>query len=110
MCNKEQLTFGVSAWDMLTYSSGTFYDFQSLVPLAGRVAKELNDGDYVNSFFHRLVDDFILQGGGSTFDGTIGSVESFGEALSVERLAVRLHLRRAHGPRRARRARTPRWS
>jgi len=29
----------------------------------------VNDGDYVNSFFHRLVPGFILQGGGFTYDG-----------------------------------------
>jgi len=31
--------------------------------------KYVNDGDYVNSFFHRLADGFVLQGGGFTYDG-----------------------------------------
>ena len=31
----------------------------------------VNDGDYINSFFHRSVSDFIVQGGGFTFDSTL---------------------------------------
>ena len=29
----------------------------------------VNDGDYVNSFFHRLASSFVLQGGGYTYEG-----------------------------------------
>ena len=32
--------------------------------------KYVTDGDYNNTFFHRLVPGFVLQGGGYTFDGT----------------------------------------
>ncbi len=32
----------------------------------------VNDGDYVNSFFHRLAPGFVLQGGGFTFDANVG--------------------------------------
>ncbi|NLS97813.1 MAG: tandem-95 repeat protein [Planctomycetaceae bacterium] len=30
----------------------------------------VNDGDYVNSFFHRSVEDFVIQGGGYSTDST----------------------------------------
>ncbi len=36
-----------------------------------------NDGDYANSFFHRLVDDFILQGGGFAFYPDAGGNDMF---------------------------------
>ena len=32
----------------------------------------VNDGDYVNSFFHRLDPGFVLQGGGFTYDSVLG--------------------------------------
>ena len=31
----------------------------------------VNDGDYDSSFFHRVLDGFVLQGGGFTYDGGI---------------------------------------
>ena len=38
----------------------------------------VNSGRYEDSFFHRLVPGFVLQGGGYTYDGTFGQVEEFG--------------------------------
>ena len=35
----------------------------------------VNDGDYTNSFFHRLVDNFVLQGGGFAYNGANGPIE-----------------------------------
>ena len=32
----------------------------------------VNDGDYVDSFIHRSVDNFVIQGGGFTFDPNVG--------------------------------------
>ena len=32
----------------------------------------INDGDYTNSFFHRLASGFVLQGGGFTYDPSVG--------------------------------------
>ncbi len=32
----------------------------------------VNDGDYVDSFIHRTVDNFVIQGGGFTFDPAVG--------------------------------------
>ncbi len=37
----------------------------------------VNDGDYDNSFIHRSVPGFVIQGGGFTFiDGSIASVQA----------------------------------
>ena len=40
----------------------------------------VNDGDYINSFFHRLDDDFVLQGGGfKTTSPTFTNTSQFSE-------------------------------
>ena len=38
----------------------------------------VNSGKFDNSFFNRSATGFVLQGGGFTFDGSLGEVESFG--------------------------------
>ena len=43
--------------------------FDSLTPLTVQnFMNYVNDGDYTNSFFHRLMPGFVLQGGGFTYD------------------------------------------
>ena len=36
--------------------------------------KYVNDGDYNNTFFHRSIPGFVLQGGGFSFDNNVGPV------------------------------------
>ncbi len=52
----------------------------------------VNSGRYEDSFFHRLIPGFVLQGGGFTFDGSVGAVEKF-DAIQNEYDASRSNLR-----------------
>ena len=43
--------------------------FEDTAPLTvANFLQYVNDGDYVDSFIHRSVDNFVVQGGGFTFD------------------------------------------
>ena len=42
----------------------------------------VNNGRFDNSLFHRLIPDFVLQGGVLTYDGTLRLVESFGPIVN----------------------------
>lgn len=52
-----------------------FYD--SIAPITvANFLNYVNDGDYVNSFFHRLVPGFVLQGGAFTYDPALEQFDS----------------------------------
>ena len=48
--------------------------FDDVTPItAANFTNYVNDGDFINSFFHRSIPGFVLQGGGFRFDGSIYS-------------------------------------
>ncbi len=47
--------------------------YDSVAPITvANFLNYVNDDDYTNSFFHRLMTDFVLQGGGFTYDPNVG--------------------------------------
>ncbi|MGD8312245.1 MAG: peptidylprolyl isomerase, partial [Gammaproteobacteria bacterium] len=63
--------------------------FDDITPITvANLLNYVNDGDYEGTFFHRVLDGFVVQGGGYAFDGPENSF--FAGAHRKSRLMIQL--------------------